>query len=162
MAGIKHFQTNTLKTAPKPKRNTKYLVVIEIYLLQKLKATEITKQQKRNEVLLEITKTKRSLQPINNDLGRDDVNYAAASPRVLATDDWYDFKEEGNCKFYDALDSHAPNVNAEHKNEATLTKDDDDWLLEEIQEEMRKLEQLAEQLDEVTKPTIEAETEQPS
>ena len=84
------------------------------------------------------------------------MNYAAASPRVPAIEDWYNFEEEEDYEFHDALDSHEPDANAEHKDKATLTKDDDDWLSEEIQKEVRKLEQLAKQLDEVVTPAIQA------
>ena len=142
-----------LKTIPKPKRKTNHLVTVEIHLRRKLKAIRSTKQQKRSHVLLEITKTKRNLKPIENAL---EMNYAAASPRVPAIEDWYNFEEEEDYEFHDALDSHEPDANAEHKDKATLTKDDDDWLSEEIQEEVRKLEQLAKQLDEVVTPAIQA------
>ena len=40
------------------------------------------------------------------------------------------------------------------------TKDDDDWLTDEIREEVRKLDQLEQQLSEVVKPEVNQETEQ--
>ena len=55
-----------LKTIPKPKRKKNHLVTIEIDLQQKLRATKCNKQQKRNQVLLEITEYKRNFKPINS------------------------------------------------------------------------------------------------
>ena len=74
-------------------------------------------------------KTERNLKSISNALKRGDrINEedAAASPRVLATEDWYNFEEEKDYNFCDAFDSHASDANAEHKDEAILTKDGDD------------------------------------
>ena len=37
---------------------------------------------------------------------------------------------------------------------------DDDWLLDDIKNEIQKLKELSQQLDEVTKPAVKAEVEQ--
>lgn len=52
-----------------------------------------------------------------------------------------------------------PEPGQSNVNEDT-TKDDDDWLTDEIREEVRKLEQLEQQLSEVVKPEVNQETEQ--
>ena len=84
------------------------------------------------------------------------MKYAAASQRVPAIEYWCDFEKDKDYELHDALDTRAPDANAVDNDETILTKDDDDWLSEDIQEEMRKLEQLAKQLDKVVTPTIQA------
>ena len=81
------------------------------------------------------------------------MKYTATSPRVPAIEDWYDFEEEED-KFYNALDTIMPDADKIDKDEATITEYEDDWLTDEIWEEVGKLEKLAKQLDEVVKPTI--------
>ena len=106
---------------------------------------------------------KRNLKPINNTLereDREDVRDAAASPSVPATEDWYNFKEEEDYEFYNALETHMPDVGANSKDEVTIIREEDDWLSEEIKNEVRKQEKLAQQLDEVVKPEASQEMEQ--
>ena len=108
-------------------------------------------------------KDKRNLKSINNTLERQDrkdVRDTAASPRMPAIEDWYDF-EEGECyEFYDALDTHMSNADTNNKDEATIVRDEDDWLLEEIRDAGPKLEGLTQQLDRVVKPEASQELEQ--
>ena len=121
-----------LKNILKPRRKKNHLVVIEIHLLRKLKATKTTKQQKQNRFLLETKKNNHKA--IGNTLERADregVKYAAASPRVSAIEDWYDFQEEED-EFYDTLDTYVPDADKINKDGPTRTKDEDDWLKEEI------------------------------
>ena len=74
-------------------------------------------------------------------------------------EDWYDFEEEEDYEFYDALDTHVPDADTNSEKKVTMIKDKNDWLSKEIQDEVRKLEQLANQLDEVVKPEMKAEPE---
>ena len=53
-----------------------------------------------------------------------------------------------------------PDADANSKGEATIIRDDDDWLLEEIRDEVRKLDELTQQLDRVVKPEASQELEQ--
>ena len=56
--------------------------------------------------------------------------------------------------FHDALDTRVPDADANSKDEATIIRDDDDWLTDKIREEVRKLEQLEQQLSEIVKPEV--------
>ena len=53
-----------------------------------------------------------------------------------------------------------PEVDTNSKDEATIIRDEDDWLSEEIKNKVRKLEKLAQQLNEVVKPEASQELEQ--
>ena len=45
-----------------------------------------------------------------------------------------------------------PDADTNSKDEATIIRDEDDWLSEEIRDEVRKLQELTQQLDRVAKP----------
>ena len=53
-----------------------------------------------------------------------------------------------------------PDADANSKGEATIIRDDDDWLSEEIRDEVRKLEELTQQLERVVKAEASQELEQ--
>ena len=60
-----------------------------------------------------------------------------------AIEDWYDFDEEEDYEFTDALDTDVPGVDANSKDEATIIRDEDDWLSEKILDKVGQLEELS-------------------
>ena len=76
----------------------------------------------------------------NND--QDD----ATRPRVKCFEDCEEFKEED--AFYDARDAYTP----EENQEANRKQEGDDWLSNDIKNEIQKLENLEELQSKITKP----------
>lgn len=82
-------------------------------------------------------------------------------PRVPAFKDCKEFEECQDFeedKFYDIWDM-MPEADSDGKTTETK-KEDNDWLTDDIREEVKKLEQLAQQLDKVVKPVMKAKPEQ--
>ena len=101
------------------------------------------------------TGTRGAMQPPATLLMND--RYEAADPRVLADEKSVNtIKRDGSI---DAWDTHEP---VEEISSTECVTNNDGWLSEEIQEEVQKLERVANQLDEVVKPEKMAKIEQPS